>query len=407
MAGPITIAIIGDNRRLDSALASSEGRLSRFGSTARRVGRVAALGIAAIGVGAVVAGAKLFSLGDEANDANDRIENIAGQMGIFGGELDSVTGRLISYAEATARATGVDTNSIKATQAKLLTFRDLAKTADTVGGSFDRATQASIDMAAAGFGQAETNAVMLGKALQDPGKQLASLGKTGALTKAQIEAIGTEFERTGNLSKAQSSILKAVETQVGGTAEAMAGGWDRLKTTGLQLATSLGQKLAPQVDRFAAFILDKAAPAVARILPDVQRFASSVGAQLAPALQAAGRFLAAAAPVAIQLGAAFLSVQAAVIGAVLPAVQAVAGFVGAQLLPIITSTATQIGQNLRPIFDQLATTLQGKVLPAVSSGSSKLQEWWPTIQRVIVVVARMVGGCSTSRPRSPARCCPS
>jgi hypothetical protein len=40
-------------------------------------------------------------------------------------------------------------------QAKLLTFRELAQSANEVGGEFDRATKAAIDLAAAGFGSAE------------------------------------------------------------------------------------------------------------------------------------------------------------------------------------------------------------------------------------------------------------
>jgi hypothetical protein len=68
-------------------------------------------------------------------------------------------------------ATGVDTNSIKATQAKLLTFKELAATADELGGNFQRTTKAAIDLGAAGFGTAELNAVALGKALKRSDKR--------------------------------------------------------------------------------------------------------------------------------------------------------------------------------------------------------------------------------------------
>lgn len=422
MAGPITISIIGDNRRLDSALASSEGRLSRFGGVASRVGRAAVLGIAAIGVGAVVAGAKLFQMGDDANDANDRIKSVAGTLGIFGDQVDSVSGRLISYAEATARQTGVDTNSIKATQAKLLTFKELARSADTVGGNFDRATKAAIDLAATGFGTAETNASALGKALNDPVKGITALTKQGVtFTDAEKERIATLVE-SNKMGKAQETVLKAIEGQVGGTAEAMAGGFDRMKITGQQLAAGIGQQLAPQVDRFAAFLLDKGLPAVQRIIPPVRDFAAQAGEQLAPALARVGAFIAAAVPIALQLdrsllglvqsvgtnllpvlvqagtflastfGPVFATVGGIIVNQLIPGVQAVVAFVGGQLLPIVASTAQQVGHNLAPIFTQLAATLQGKVLPAVQVGGDKLQEWWPTIQKVLVITAKLVGG---------------
>ena len=87
---------------------------------------------------------------------------------MFGDTTAIVNKRITDYAEATARATGIDQNQIKLAQAKLLTFKELAVSADEAGGAFDRATQAAIDMGAAGFGDAATNAVQLGKALNDP-----------------------------------------------------------------------------------------------------------------------------------------------------------------------------------------------------------------------------------------------
>jgi hypothetical protein len=89
---------------------------------------------------------------EAASTANARILQINKSMGLFGSETKQVTDRLIKLAEQTALNTGIDQNSIKITQAKLLTFKELAKTANTVGGAFDRATAAAIDMGAAGFG---------------------------------------------------------------------------------------------------------------------------------------------------------------------------------------------------------------------------------------------------------------
>jgi phage-related minor tail protein len=66
------------------------------------------------------------------------------------------------------RETGLTAESIKETQAKLLTFSQIAKTADEAGGAFDRATKAAIDMGAAGFGEATTNAVQLGQGFTGP-----------------------------------------------------------------------------------------------------------------------------------------------------------------------------------------------------------------------------------------------
>jgi hypothetical protein len=201
---------------------------------------------AAIALGAVAAAAGgMIQAGEAAATANARIAQINESMGLFGNETEKVNERLIAYANATARATGVDQNSIKATQAKLLTFGELAKSADEVNGAFDRATKAAIDLAAAGFGDAESNAVQLGKALQDPVKGITALAKSGVtFTEQEKEKIKTLVESNRTL-EAQEMILKAIETQVGGTAEATANDTDKLKVAFSQVSESIGLILVP------------------------------------------------------------------------------------------------------------------------------------------------------------------
>jgi hypothetical protein len=201
---------------------------------------------AALALGAVAAAAGgMIQAGEAAATANARIAQINESMGLFGNETEKVNERLIAYANATARATGVDQNSIKATQAKLLTFGELAKSADEVNGAFDRATKAAIDLAAAGFGDAESNAVQLGKALQDPIKGITALAKSGVtFTDQEKEKIKTLVESNRTL-EAQEMILKAIETQVGGTAEATANDTDKLKVAFSQVSESIGLILVP------------------------------------------------------------------------------------------------------------------------------------------------------------------
>jgi hypothetical protein len=240
-----------------------------FGDFAKK----ATIAFAAIGAGAVVIGKKLIDAGEAAATSNARIDNIIGSMGLFddkltgvAGSADTVTKRIIDMAEATARATGVDQNAIKATQAKLLTFAELTASAGEVGGSFDRATKAAIDLAAAGFGSAEGNAVQLGKALQDPIKGLASLAKSGVtFTDAEKERIRTLVE-SNKVGEAQALILEAIEKQVGGTAEATANSSDKMRVAFSQLQERLGQKLLPIFEKFANFVSDKVLPAVEKLV---------------------------------------------------------------------------------------------------------------------------------------------
>jgi hypothetical protein len=114
-----------------------------------------------------------------------------------------------------------------------------------LNGAFDRATTAAIDLASAGFGDAESNAVQLGKALQDPIKGIAALAKSGvSFTEQEKEKIKTLVE-TNRTLEAQDLILKAIETQVGGTALATANDTDKLKVAFSQVSESIGLILVP------------------------------------------------------------------------------------------------------------------------------------------------------------------
>ena len=188
---------------------------------------------------------------EQGQKAEARIRQIATSMDLFGENVGAVTSRLEEYAVATARATGVDDDSIMAAQAKLLTFRELAKSADEVGGSFDRATMAAIDLAAAGFGSAESNAVQLGKALQDPIKGITALARAGVtFTAAEKERIRTLVE-SNQIGEAQRLVLASIEQQVGGTGEATATASEKMRVAFALTQEEIGNALLPAMTMVA------------------------------------------------------------------------------------------------------------------------------------------------------------
>ena len=243
----------------------AETGLTKLGKSAKKLAKIGAAAFAAVGAGAVVMGKKLLDAGENASTANARIEQITKSMGQFEGQTDQVTDRLVKLAEKTAKLVGVDQNLIKEGQALLSTFASVGKDADKVGGIFDRATKASIDLAAAGFGSVTSNAVQLGKALEDPIKGLAALGKSGVTFTADQKALIKSFVETGDKAKAQEIILKAVEMQVGGTAEATANASDRMKVAWSQLQEQLGQRLLPVFEKFSLFFIDTLLPNMEKI----------------------------------------------------------------------------------------------------------------------------------------------
>jgi len=209
---------------------------------------------AALG-GLAVAGAKMVAAGEQAATANARIEQIATSMGLFGEQTQVVTNRLVDLANEQARLTGVNQNTIKESQALLLTFKDIASSADEVGGAFDRATQLTLDMASAGFGSVTDNAKQLGKALNDPIAGLTALRRSGIqFTEAQQDQIRTLVE-SGEVLEAQNMILEEIENQVGGTAEATANGTDKMKVAFSQASESIGLALLPVMEKLVEIIV--------------------------------------------------------------------------------------------------------------------------------------------------------
>jgi hypothetical protein len=218
--------------------------IEKVAAVSRTLAPAAVIGLTALtgmAVGAVRAA-------EEAQVADNRLRNIVDSMGLFGRQTDTVVQRLFDFADATELATAVDGDLIRSTQAKLLTFANLAKTADQVGGAMDRATLAAIDLAAAGFGEAEQNAVQLGKALQDPVKGITALARSGVtFTEQEKEKIATLVE-SGKVLEAQNLILSAIETQVGGTAAATATGSQKMTVAFNMMADEIGKVLLPLVE---------------------------------------------------------------------------------------------------------------------------------------------------------------
>lgn len=239
----------------------AERELEQFGRSVGDFAKKAALGIG-IAVGALGAFAlSAVKAAEEAQQENQRIEQIARSMNLFGDETSTVVKRLDEYASKVSRATAIDDGQIKVVQAKLLTFEELAKSANTVGGSFDRATKAALDLEKAGFGDAASNAVQLGKALQDPIKGLTALTRSGVTFTEEQQDLIKELVRTNRTLEAQDLILGAIERQVGGTAEATATASGRMKVAFDELKESIGVALLPLFERLATKIVDELIPA--------------------------------------------------------------------------------------------------------------------------------------------------
>jgi hypothetical protein len=250
------VTLVANSKKFTDGLKSAGDGAKTFGAV---VGGAMNLALGAIGL--LASAVFLFlpnfiRMGEEARKSELRLASIAKTTGLFGEETEAVTSRVSKYAEQLSFLTGVDDELIRGNQAVLLTFKDLAKTAGTVGGAFDRATVAALDLSAAGLGDAESSAVQLGKALQDPVNGLTALRRAGVtFTDAEKEKIRVLVE-SGRQLEAQDEILKAIEGQVGGTAAAIASATDKMNARFESVAEELSLALLPAVDDIAEAMID-------------------------------------------------------------------------------------------------------------------------------------------------------
>lgn len=254
----------------------------------------AAVGAAVVGATAVIAdfASKAVNAAEDVRQADNRLGQVAESMGIFGAQTQFVTNRLIELAEANEINLATDAETIKLTQAKLLTFKQLAGSADEAGGAFDRATMAALDLAAAGFGSAETNATQLGKALQDPIKGLTALTRSGVTFTAEEKKKIKTLVESGKVLEAQEMVLKAIESQVGGTAAATAKSSEKMKLAFENVYETVGEALLPVFDDFTNAIVELTPEISEALVPIAEYLATVFKNQVLPAVQDFTKWLA-------------------------------------------------------------------------------------------------------------------
>lgn len=183
---------------------------------------VAAFGAAVTAAGAALltwAGTKL--IGDSARAAEDlerQMAKLQGAIEATGGAAGLTAQEIAEMADRLDEATLGTDDQFRDAAAALLTFKSVGKDV------FETVLERAQDLADTGFGSMQSNAVMLGKALEDPARGLTALTRAGVtFTDSQRQVIDA-LQRSGDTAGAQAVILEAVAGQVGGVARAMGGG---------------------------------------------------------------------------------------------------------------------------------------------------------------------------------------
>jgi hypothetical protein len=263
VAKKIEVQIVGDASSLQRALGNATDGTSRFGSALTTLAKTGALAAGAAGIGAIAVtlrqGIKEYTESAKvAAQTNAVIEST--------GQIANVTAKDVDkLAESLMRKSGVDDEVIKAGENMLLTFTKVRNEVGRGNDIFNQATLAATNVSVALGKDLPDAAMLVGKALNDPIKGMTAMTRAGIqFTDAQKDQIKAMVE-SGDVMGAQKVILKELETQFGGSAEAIG------KTLPGQLAV-----LKESFNNFAGDL-------VAKAIPSVQRFVDFLNTRLIPA----------------------------------------------------------------------------------------------------------------------------
>lgn len=147
-----------------------------------------------------------------------------------------------------------DEKILNESTAQLLTFTNIA------GENFKRVQQAALDVATVLDGDLKSTTIQLGKALNDPVKNLSALSRSGIQFSKEQTTLIKSLAETNKLAEAQSIILDELSRQYGGQAEAAAkiglGPLGQLKNALGDLGEEIGTILMPMVQQIVGWLQD-------------------------------------------------------------------------------------------------------------------------------------------------------
>jgi len=271
----LVVRFLGDTKSLHQGLDEVTKKTGAFNQA---LGAVAKIG-AAIGV---------MSFFKKAIDEAGQAAKLTRQTNAVlksTGEIAKVSSeQVVKLSEAMAAKTGIDRKTIQGGENVLLTFTKIRNEVGKGNDIFDQATMASLNMSTALGKDLQGSVVMIGKALQDPIKGITALSRAGvnfsAEQKSEIKALVAKGDALG----AQKIILKELNTEFGGMAEASASSSGKMKAAYAALQEHIGKLFLPAMGAIFRWI-------TANIIPAAQRLSDVLAARLAPIIKFIGGWI--------------------------------------------------------------------------------------------------------------------
>lgn len=294
----------GDTKAAQRELAALQKRTRNFGNGMKNVGRALTMGLTLPLVGLGILGVKGLM------DAERASAQTAAALKSTGNTAQTSVKGIQAMSMSLRRMSGVDDEIIQKGANVLLTFTKISNAGGKAGGMFDQATEAALNMSVAMGTDMTAASMLVGKALNDPVKGMSALRRSGVQLTKQQEVQIKKMVEAGDVTGAQTILLKELETQFGGSAKAaggtFAGQLSRARLAVEEMAEAIMQHALPHITRFAEWIT-KMAERFGNLSPRMQKFALIVGivaAAIGPLLIVLGTM--------ITVGAALIPVIAAI-----------------------------------------------------------------------------------------------
>jgi hypothetical protein len=194
--------LLGFQKQTNRSLSSIEKSVNSFGRTIKGV--VVALG----------AGTLFRSIVRSTAEAEKAFAQLDAAVKSTGGVAGFTAPQLAKMATALQGVTTFSDETIQSMQAVLLTFTRIR------GPEFEGAQKAILDVSARLGTDLKSAAIQVGKALNDPIKGVSALSRAGIELGQSQQAAIKSMVAMGDIAGAQRIILKSLETQFGGAAEA-------------------------------------------------------------------------------------------------------------------------------------------------------------------------------------------
>lgn len=234
--------------------------LKNFGNNASSMGTKIKKGLKVAAIATAAAGAAAIAFGVSSVKSFQESENAVAQLNAVLKSTKSVAGvtakSATNLADSLQRVTKYSDEEVLSAESMLLTFTKISKDI------FPKATKTVLDMSTALGQDTKASAIQLGKALQDPILGITALRRVGVNFSADQKEVVKNLVETGRSAEAQRLILKELNTEFGGSAEAagktFSGRLTILRNQFDEVKESIGKVLvdglSPLVSKLSVFV---------------------------------------------------------------------------------------------------------------------------------------------------------